>query len=836
MICRNILKKFVIFCIVFVNLFLCGFSYAQSSDVIISILPFDNGSNNEEYSYLSSAMQNSVLSLLKNQDGIGIVSNDKSKKASEELGLNSETINNFSLVIRYGSQLNATVVLSGIYYIDEENEKINVEIYVFSIGQKKIIETLYYSGDLNVSIYDIMDNISASTAELVRSRKEDIQVAWENLKEDIGPPEYIWTPDVASFGTKNLKITWQTTQETMSTLYLSTKPNFSINQAELVFADTSENAINHEVIIGYVDLDPDEVYYFKTVDVNIIGDELRSEEKAFDVKDIIANISGRYIALYNKVLEKVNIYLKENNIEYAFKEALHLLEVTVEYQSILDLREYKNNIVELISEISTISDLRHLIARADQNIIDGFYEVARNSYKEALDVVVEYEFTAYISVEELETKLSRAENLVEIWEYIQLGNEMVSAQRYAPSVEEYKKALEKLKETKLQKYISEKKLDAVIKFLEFIIKADSFIHKENYVEVYNNIVNAGKQFNEEMREYISSVPEDFIDTNVAVLEGINKGDDFRRSHEFNKAKKELEKAFQIVESDQRKSLVSKNVVEYKLKQVDMTIECLEIQNDTDQVIIDRKFKQALDNYNQIMNNIIQYELEDTLDIDHMNMMIEKIRDLMDADELIKEGQRKFNAHNFADSLEDYQEALKIVRKNKADKYISEQKLKDKIAEILDILEKLPGISKLYLTVGSGAITNLLNDTFIVMPNAEVSINFRMNTKWALGLGINLSFLNLFGEFSFINNSFYIKQASSELLLRFGLKFDYFSMFMLEFGMGPELMLRYLVRWDWVGFYISTNFWTMFYFNPELAENSEFNILNLALNVGVVFNF
>lgn len=449
---------FILSLSIFILLFLSGICYAQSREIgiKISVLPFQNTSDVPAYDYLSQSMQKSIYASISQQKGIKVISNDISTNAAKEVGLTNETLTKVSTTLRFALKADINVIISGKYDIDYELNKIYVKTNVYSIAQKGIIISEEYESSLGGEEYSLIDNLSLETAEEVKERKEEIEIALEDIRRNITPPEYVKEPHIKEITLDGVEINWETTKETVSTLYIGTKPDFEITEDTPSFQDQSDNAINHVVIVSYSVLSPkgEKEYYFKSIDKDFFDNVKKGEEKKIAKEKISTEIKK----IYNDQVDELYNQMEENIENKDFNKALEIYQKITNYnetfEQLIVVREDKNETETKKKQLKYATEVMDIITEAVNLSKEQEFLSAQKIYENAKQIIIENQIEHLISLELISYEINRMKSAIEVMSIIQEADALAEKEKYKKADEKYEESINKIKENDIQDLFS----------------------------------------------------------------------------------------------------------------------------------------------------------------------------------------------------------------------------------------------------------------------------------------------------------------------------------------------------------------------------------------------
>ncbi len=234
---------------------------------------------------------------------------------------------------------------------------------------------------------------------------------------------------------------------------------------------------------------------------------------------------------------------------------------------------------------------------------------------------------------------------------------------------------------------------------------------------------------------------------------------------------------------------------------------------------ERKFFDALSNYQEAYEKIGEYQIENFISPEKVNNEIRRMNAAIQVENIIAEGDNLKEEKKNKEAAIKYREAEKIVKA---------EKIGDLFPDLRKKIESVDGpITKFYIDAGGGAFMNFDLD---FAPLWNVSFMMRINKYFSWGVGVNLFSPEVFAKFSFVNTSrieFLVKGSALVSIL--------------PFGVGGDIALGLNIRiTDLIGIDVALGAWTAYYFQnnfiPGLENGGKWGLIYPYALLSIGFNF
>ncbi len=427
---------------------------AQDIGIKIAILPFENKTGLDEYDYLSQSISKSVYASVNQQTGIDLIDNSEAEKAAQKVGLNIENMDKVSTTLRFALEAEINVIIMGEYSLDNENDLLKVDSYVYSIAQKEVIINLNFESELGSSMFDLVDEISFTTSKELKERKDEIEIALEEIKKNLQPPEYITEPEITEVIIDGVIVEWETTKETVSTLYISETEDFTIDTTTPYFEDQSEDAINHYVIIDYDTIDPEKEYYFKSIDEDFFQNSVTHDEKKIPEKEIYNTLINQYESDVQELYDQMEKYKEENDFDAALEVYQKIIEYNDKYKKVIeDVGDSEEVEEKTKNDYKTASEIMKILEQAENYQEQEDYQAALNEYEKAYNMIIDNELTKLINTEPIEKEINRMKAVLKVFELVKKGDKEFNNENMREAKKAYEESLKIIKKNDIDDII-----------------------------------------------------------------------------------------------------------------------------------------------------------------------------------------------------------------------------------------------------------------------------------------------------------------------------------------------------------------------------------------------
>lgn len=449
---KYIFSIVILLCIILFNL--TNQLYSQDFSMKTAVLGFYNEDTNMEYDYLSNSIQNSItLAVDNNINDISTVDVSIVKEQSKKTGLNFTTIENISRTLRFYLETDANIIISGKFNIDNENDLLLTHVYIYSVIQNKIISILELENSLN-DIFNAVDMIALKTVESISEQREDIGNMMKEIIENSKKPNIVKQPEIINTTEFGVMISWETNIVCSSSAHVSNTPSFDITSDKPAYFDISKNAINHKTYIEYQDIKNMDTIYYKTKDIDIIENEINSEEKSITLNEVIEKANITYPEFIKDKNEELNKYINIKDFINAYELYKNLMSGIKNYGEIIDIAKERD-------EYTVLDENLKKAMTADLYIKKGVREVKRNydfdeavkQHEKAIDYIKENPVEEYLTVEYIESEIERIKKAEEVYKIIMTAAKEYDNKEYAVAKERYELVIKMCEENKLDDLI-----------------------------------------------------------------------------------------------------------------------------------------------------------------------------------------------------------------------------------------------------------------------------------------------------------------------------------------------------------------------------------------------
>lgn len=421
--------------VILILILLTSFSinlYANSPLLIVSIVEFKNASGYEDYAFLSKAFQNSIFDSLNDVRGTELVDRETANNSADEYKLSIDNYNNKRIILKYSAKAKSNIIILGEYSIEGENrDRIKVKALLYSVAQMEVIDDISLTGSINNS-YDLVDEIAKKALDTFIEKQELLQISIEEIMEQVKPAKIITPPSITKVDENGIKIEWVTDKETASYIYIS--PNENIAEDSPQYEDMSIDAVNHYIILDYNAIDINSEYYIKSTETDFFDNTTESEKIHIEKKHIYNRLYDNYKQIYDEFSKEVREKVDNENIEEALDIIYEKTEILNNYINLLELSGSEKDSLEKIDEVVK------RIVEGDKQIENMNLGFAVEQYEEAL-TVHNNDIEDFIPIKIIETKLNNTQSTMRVLELVQEADSKLDENDYKKARESYREAL-----------------------------------------------------------------------------------------------------------------------------------------------------------------------------------------------------------------------------------------------------------------------------------------------------------------------------------------------------------------------------------------------------------
>ncbi len=270
------------------------------------------------------------------------------------------------------------------------------------------------------------------------------------------PPSYVEEPELIEVTGEGVRIEWETSKETLSTLYIGTEKEFSINDDTPAYYDLSKDGKNHFILLSYEQIDPKGEYYLRAKDRDFLDNEVDSQEIHIPKYLIYNTLEEQYKSDVNILKATLRTFLDADEPDYesALQASKDIVKMIENYEEILDLETEKKKYTDTYNWLNVVIEVPVLLGETGELISSEDYTTAIEKASEALGLLEEASDNPNIEKSYSTNQINRVKALIDAIEYIKKGNAYKNEGKVIHSKDAYRKAIRLIKGNSLDEYVS----------------------------------------------------------------------------------------------------------------------------------------------------------------------------------------------------------------------------------------------------------------------------------------------------------------------------------------------------------------------------------------------
>ncbi len=444
------LIKLIIILVIFNLCFSIGVVYAQNK-INITVLPFENVSNNTNYAFLGNYIPNSINTYLNLVSDINTIPSTETVEYAEKFGLDSTTLQKMSVVLRFAIKSEVNTIVIGRFIIDEQTGMIIVSVFVYSIAQRGIILAKQYENFLDDDMFSFVDNIALNIKDEIDKKKEEIEEFIDEMMSNTTKPNYTTKLTMKEAIPKGIPFEWETDKETTSILYLGTEPDFNIDSSIASFEDESIDGLTHRAVVTFDAIGQQEKYYLKASDTDFLDNSIVSEETSL-LKSEVDKITDEIIY---EIMEELSKHIDEMNYKRAFSLCSDANIIINKYEhSSKTYEEVKAKVDNLLPQLEKASQLNNLFIKLKRYINENTFEKAMPITDEIISEITKTPIEDVITIKEMETLKTKLDIAIKVQKVVLKGDVFFKEGEYGKARDNYNNALSLIKKNSIDDLIS----------------------------------------------------------------------------------------------------------------------------------------------------------------------------------------------------------------------------------------------------------------------------------------------------------------------------------------------------------------------------------------------
>lgn len=214
-----------------------------------------------------------------------------------------------------------------------------------------------------------------------------------------------------------------------------------------------------------------------------------------------------------------------------------------------------------------------------------------------------------------------------------------------------------------------------------------------------------------------------------------------------------------------------------------------------------EYAEALENYEKALGLVEEeYGIYDNMK-DDIEKKIELTNNIIDILEKEIEADDNIETKDYIDARMLYNECLEDIEEYELEDYIPPERIEEKLSRIPAIIHPF------YIRGGSGIFLNINNSSIFPLFTYNILFGFRLNKSFVIGGGVNLFFLDIFVKYSFLNN-IWKSPVSHELAVKADCIINFIDYFGMGFQLSIDYTIyfgEYFSLYSEVGFWTLGHF-------------------------------
>lgn len=282
-------------------------------------------------------------------------------------------------------------------------------------------------------------------------------------------PQFTQQPQIEDISINGIVVKWKTNKKTKGILYVSEKSNFKLDIAKLSQHSITDDGLSHNATISIDNIDPKKEYYIKSVNTDLVSNDVTSTEIRIQKGKIFDKIKNDYeeeiITFETKIKETIGDTFNEDDYQKAIELCKKYLEKISHYDTIINIQKDKIELEKLNEQYKAIVKIPEIVQSGEKALENNNVALAIEEFERAIEIIKNQNIDNVMPIEPILEKLNRAKYSSEVKklfdeaEIFRRGNKIIKAKS------NYIDCLNLIKQYNLQDLYSVEDIEKILKSL-----------------------------------------------------------------------------------------------------------------------------------------------------------------------------------------------------------------------------------------------------------------------------------------------------------------------------------------------------------------------------------